>query len=157
MISAANKFIIPLIYAFLAVNFSCALFENPMLRALSKLIKWLATTLMTWLTLAFTAYISFTAVVSGSADAVAAMIRNSAGVFSLIAVGAMCIGPFALLSVKMTLFKAAGAIADMMPNSRLSSMLRDTGTAVAMLLGLLGCCAAMLFVSFTAAIKAVSP
>ena len=85
------------------------------------------------------------------------MIRNSAGVFSLIAVGAMCIGPFALLSVKMTLFKAAGAIADMMPNSRLSSMLRDTGTAVAMLLGLLGCCAAMLFVSFTAAIKAVSP
>ena len=187
MISAANKFIIPLIYAFLAVNFSCALFENPMLRALSKLIKWLATTLMTWLTLAFTAYISFTAVVSGSADAVAvktaktvisstlpvvggimsdaastvlaaaAMIRNSAGVFSLIAVGAMCIGPFALLSVKMTLFTAAGAVADMMPNSRLSSMLRDTGTAVAMLLGLLGCCAAMLFVSFTAAIKAVSP
>ena len=69
----------------------------------------------------------------------------------------MCIGPFALLSVKMTLFKAAGAVADMMPNSRLSSMLRDTGTAVAMLLGLLGCCAAMLFVSFTAAIKAVSP
>ena len=169
MISAANKFIIPLIYAFLAVNFSCALFENPMLRALSKLIKWLTTTMMTGLTLAFTAYISFTAVVSGSADAVAvktaktvisstlpvvgrimsdaastvlaaaAMIRNSAGVFSLIAVGAMCIGPFALLSVKMTLFKAAGAVADMMPNSRLSSMLRDTGTAVAMLLGLLGC------------------
>lgn len=122
MISAANKFIIPLIYAFLAVNFSCALFENPMLRALSKLIKWLTTTMMTGLTLAFTAYISFTAVVSGSADAVAvktaktvisstlpvvggimsdaastvlaaaAMIRNSAGVFSLIAVGAMCIG-----------------------------------------------------------------
>lgn len=187
MISAANKFIIPLIYAFLAVNFSCALFENPMLRALSKLIKWLTTTMMTGLTLAFTAYISFTAVVSGSADAVAvktaktvisstlpvvggimsdaastvlaaaAMIRNSTGVFSLIAVGAMCIGPFALLSVKMTLFKAAGAVADMMPNSHLSSMLRDTGTAVAMLLGLLGCCAAMLFVSFTAAIKAVSP
>ena len=71
MISAANKFIIPLIYAFLAVNFSCALFENPMLRALSKLIKWLTTTMMTGLTLAFTAYISFTAVVSGSADAVA--------------------------------------------------------------------------------------
>ena len=191
MISAAIKFIIALIYAFLHPvllrRYSIALFENPMLRALSKLIKWLTTTMMTGLTLAFTAYISFTAVVSGSADAVAvktaktvisstlpvvggimsdaastvlaaaAMIRNSAGVFSLIAVGAMCIGPFALLSVKMTLFKAAGAVADMMPNSRLSSMLRDTGTAVAMLLGLLGCCAAMLFVSFTAAIKAVSP
>lgn len=187
LISAANKFIIPLIYSYLALNFSCAMFENPMLRALAKLIKWLATTLMTGLTLAFTAYISFTAVISGSADAVAvktartliassfpviggilsdaastvlaaaAMIRNSAGVFSMISVAAICIGPFALLSVKMTLFKAAAAIADMMPNSRLSAMLRDTGTAVAMLLGLLGCCAIMLFVSFTAAIKAVSP
>lgn len=187
LISAANKLVIPLIYSFLAVNFSCALFENPMLRALSRFIKWLTTTLMTGLTLAFTAYISFTAVISGSADAVAvktaktvissslpvvggilsdtastvlaaaAMIRNSAGVFSMIAVGAMCIGPFALLSVKMTLFKAAAAVADMMPNSRLSAMLRDTGTAVGMLLGLLGCCAIMLFVSFTAAIKAVTP
>lgn len=187
LISAANKFVIPLIYAFLAVNFSCALFENPMLRALGRLIKWLTTTLMTGLTLSFTAYISFTAVISGSADAIAvktaktvissslpvvggimsdaastvlaaaAMIRNSAGIFSLIAVGAMCIGPFALLSVKMTLFKASAAVADMMPNSRLSAMLRETGTAVGMLLGLLGCCAVMLFVSFTAAIKAVSP
>ena len=187
LITAANKFIIPLIYAFMALNFSCSLFENPMLRALSKFIKWLSATLMTGLTLAFTAYISFTSVISGSADAVAvktaktvisnslpivggimsdaastvlaaaAMIRNSAGVFSLIAVAAMCAGPFALLTVKMTLFKAAGAIADMMPNSRLSAMLRDTGSAIGMLLGLLGCCAVMLFVSFTAAIKAVTP
>lgn len=187
MISAANKFIIPLIYAFLAVNFSCALFENPMLRALSKLIKWLTTTMMTGLTLAFTAYISFTAVVSGSADAVAvktaktvisstlpvvggimsdaastvlaaaAMIRNSAGVFSLIAVGAMCIGPVRAAVCKDDSFQGGGSRcghdAEFAPviHAARHGYRRCHAPRPA------GLRAAMLFVSFTAAIKRCRP
>ena len=98
---------------------------------------------MTLMTSAFCLYISLSGAISGSADALAVkttksviasafpivggilsdsaaamlsaagLIKNSAGVFCLIAVCALCAGPFALLSVKMLVFKlsSAGTIA----------------------------------------------
>ena len=44
----------------------------------------------------------------------------------------------------------------MIPGGRLSGLLNDIGTAMSMLLGLVGCCGIMLFFSFMAAIKVVA-
>ena len=44
----------------------------------------------------------------------------------------------------------------MVPNAKLSSFVNDVGSALSILLGLVGCCAIMLFISFTAAIKVVT-
>ncbi len=84
------------------------------------------------------------------------MIRNSAGALSLVAVCALCAEPFVKLSVKILLFRAAAAVCDMVPNAKLSSFVNDVGSALSILLGLVGCCAIMLFISFTAAIKVVT-
>jgi len=65
-------------------------------------------------------------------------------------------GPFALLSVKMLLLKAVSAVADSMDNKSLSALFSGLGSAMALLLGLLGSCGIMLFISLTAGIKAVS-
>lgn len=186
IMSAAQRFIIPLIYAFLALVISASIFENPLLRAVARLTKWCATTLMTGITIVFSAYITLTGLIAGSTDQVAvktartvissslpvvggiisdaasvvlsaaSVIKNSAGAFSLIAVCALCAGPFAALSVKMLVFRAAAAAADMLPGGKLAALINDVGTALAMLLGLVGCCGIMLFISIMSGIKVVT-
>lgn len=186
IMSAAQRLIIPLIYAYIAISVSSAIFQNPLLRSAAKMSKWCATTAMTALTIAFSGYISVTGIIAGSADAVAvktaktvisnslpvvggiisdaasvvlsaaSVIKNSAGVFSLVAVCALCAGPFAALSVKMLVFKATAAAADMLQGGRLSALISDIGTALGMLLGLVGCCGIMLFISIMSGIKVVT-
>lgn len=186
LISVAQKLVIPLIYCYIAIVITASISPNAILRAAARAVKWLATTLMTGLTIAFSAYIGITGLIAGSTDATAvktaktvissslpvvggiisdaasvvlsaaSIIKNSAGAFCLVAVCALCIGPFALLSVKMFLFRIAAAIADMVPGGRLSALLNDIGTAMSLLLGLVGCCGIMLFISFMAAIKVVA-
>jgi len=48
------------------------------------------------------------------------------------------------------------AACEMLPNGRMSAFISDVAAALSMLLGLLGCCAIMLFISFTAAIRVVT-
>lgn len=186
IMTAARDIVVPLIYAFIALSISESIFENAIIKASARFIKWLATTIMTGITIAFTAYIGFTGLIAGSSDVVAvktartvistslpivggiisdsaavvlsaaSVIKNSAGVFSLIGICALCAGPFAALSVKMLLFRAAAAAADMVPNGNLSPLLNNIGKAMGMLLGLLGSCCIMMFISIMAGIKVVT-
>lgn len=186
LMSVSQKLIIPLVYSYLALAVAGSVFPNSLLSNTARLTKWIAGTIMTAMTIAFSAYIGMTGLVAGSADAVAiktartvisttlpvvggiisdasgavlsaaSVIKNSAGVFGLIAVCALCAGPFAVLSVRMLVLKAAAAASDMVPNSRLSGLINSVSTAMGLLLGLLGCCGIMLFISIMAGIKAVS-
>ena len=187
MMSAAERLVLPLIQAFTALSVSRSLFDNSILSSTAKAVKWCALTSMTVLTLVFGFYISATGLIAGSTDAIAvkttkavltnvlpvvggilsdsaavvlsaaAVIKNSVGVFSLIAVCSICIGPFAFLGVKMLLLKAVAAAADLFPGFRLSALIRDFGTALGMLLGLVGCCGIMLFLSICSGIRTVTP
>ena len=183
LMHVTKKITLPLIYAFLAIAISGGVFPHPLMKGAAKLTKRLATTVMTALTTAFTAYIGLTGLVTASADAAAVkaaktvisgvlpvvggilsdaastvlsaatLIKNSAGVFALVAVCAFCAGPFAALSVRILLFRAAASAAEMVPGERLSGLLNDLASALSMLLGLVGSFAAMLFFSFLAAIR----
>ena len=187
LISASRRFLIPLIYGYLALSLSESMYDNALLQALRRAAKWCATLGMTGLTLAFSAYISLTGLITGSSDAIAvkttrslishtlpvvgglladsasvllsaaAAIKNAAGTASLVAVCALCIGPLAGLLVKMLLYKGAAAVMGLLPSGRLPRLVGDMGTVLGMLLGLLGCCAAILFLSFMSAIKVVAP
>ncbi len=183
LISAANKIIIPLVNLFVCVSISRSIFDNSIILSLSKFVKWAAVSCMTAMTMAFTAYISFTGLIIGSVDAAAvktartiiangvpvvgkivsdassvvlagaSLVKNSAGVVSMIAVCTLCAAPFVDLAAKMLVFKAAAAVVDMFPGGKLSGLINDLGTAFGMLLGLVGCCGVMLFVSIISGIK----
>ena len=186
MMSLSQKAVIPLVYDALALGLANILFPNPILSAMEALSKWAAKTIMTWAALAFTAYLSLSSVVSTSVDAAAikamrsvvsgvlpvvggmlsdasaavlsaaSVIRSCTGAVGLIAVCTVCAGPLALLCVKRFLFKAVAAAAEAVQNPRLQKLFSCVGSAAGMLMGLLGCNAMMLFLSFTAAMKAVS-
>ena len=85
----------------------------------------------------------------------AALIRNTAGAVGMIAVCALCAGPFAALLAKSLVIKAGSAVCAAVSGISLSRFLSDIGTAVNLLLGLLGCSAVMLFISLSSAIRTV--
>jgi len=186
LMSISQKIIIPVIYAYLALTLSSSMFPNPILNGIHKLCKWAAVTMMTGMTLAFTTYISMVGAIGAAVDtsavktvrsfisgtlpvvggmisdasamvlSAAGVVKNCAGVFGLIAVAVMCTAPFALLSVKMLFLKAVSAISDSMESKRLTSLFSGLGSTMGLLLGLLGSCGIMLFISLTAGMKAVS-
>lgn len=183
LMTASRRVTLPLIYAFLATAISGGVFPHPLLKTASKFLKKIATLVMTGSTTAFTFYLGLTGLVTGSADAVAVktaktvisgvlpvvggilsdaasavlsaatLIKNSAGAFALVAVCALCVGPFAALGVRMLLFRAAAAAAELSPGDRLPALLSDLSAAMGMLLGLVGSFALMLFFSILAAIR----
>lgn len=186
LMSMAQSVVITLTYTYLALSLSNNLFDNAVLKTCQRFSKWLATTFMTVFTILFSGYIGLTGIVTSGVDAVAArtartvistalpvvggiisdaaatvlsaagMIKNSTGALSLVAVAALCAQPFVVLSVKLLLFRAAATMCDMVPNEKLAAFINDVGTALSLLLGLVGCCAIMLFISFTSVIKVVT-
>ena len=185
MMSLSQKAVIPLIYAYLSLSITDALFPNPLIAAVGRLTKWMARITMTGSALAFSVCIGITSLITTAVDASAVktarmvisgalpvvggmvsdasaavlaaanVVRSCTGAFGLVAVCAMCVGPFAVLSVRTIVFKAAAAAADSVQSARLHSLLGCVGDTVAMLMGLLGTCAVMLFLSFGSAMKAV--
>lgn len=186
MMTLSQTMILPFVDAFLAVTLAGALFPNAILSAAARFSKWAAGIGMTGMTLAFTAYLGLTSVITGSVDAAAVktartvlsgaipvvggmlsdasamvltaagLVRSSAGVFGLIVVLTVCAGPFALLSVRSLLLKTAAILAESVDNRRMSDLLNGIGSAVAMLLGMLGSYSVMLFLSFALGMKAVT-
>ena len=186
LMSLSQRAIIPLIHLYLALTLSNAVFPNPILKAAEALSKWAAKTALTAFTAAFTAVLRISSFIGSSADAAAikttrsvisaslpvvggmlsdasaavlaaaSVVRSCAGAFGLVAVSAMCVGPLALLLVKSFLFKTVAAVAESIQNPRLCQLLSGVGNAVGLLMGLFGCCAIMLFLSFGVAMKAVA-
>ena len=186
LMNTSHKLIIPLVNAYTALSLSSAVFDNSILSSLKRITKWGAVTVMTGITLIFSAFIGITGLVTGSVDALAlktaktvisgtlpvvggivsdtasavlssaAVIRNTAGAVGMIAVCSLCVGPFAALLVKSLIMKAGSAVCEAIPGLSLSSFLSDVGTTVNLLMGLLGCSTVMFFVSLSSAIRTVS-
>lgn len=182
----SQRAVIPLIYLSLSLSLTNAVFPNPILAAVEHFAKWMAKTAMAAASLAFTAYLGMSAVITGSVDAAAiktarsvisgalpvvggmisdassavlsaaGVVRSCTGAFGLVSVCAICAGPFALLSVKSLVLKAVAAAAESVQIPRLQKLFSGVGNAAAMLLGLLGSCAVMLFLSFAVGMKAVT-
>ena len=186
LLTAADKLVMPLIYGFLALAIARAALGDGMLSGAAGLMKWGAGTLITLLMLAFTLYLSISGVISGTADAAAARLaktaistalpvvgsiasdaagtllagaatlRNAVGIFGMLAVLCVCLTPFLRLGVQYLAYKAAAALSGLMAGKRLQTLIGDIGSAFAMVMGLVGAGAMMLFFSLVASVKAVT-
>lgn len=186
LISAAEKLIIPLICAYLAAGIASAALGGDGIGAVVNFLKWLTVTIMTSLVMIFTAFLSITGIVSGSADAVvqrmtktaistalpvvggivsdaagavaagAALLKNGIGVFGMIVVLAVCTVPFLKIGFGYLTYKGASALCGTVADARITKLLGTIGTAFGMILGLVGAAAVMLFVSVIISMKAVT-
>lgn len=182
-----QRFAIPMIYAYLALCVSRSVFANAVLDTAISVLKWCMITGITVITLGISTYIGLVGALTGGADAAAvkgtklvisnalpvvggilsdaasvvlasaAVIRNSAGVFALVGICALCVTPFVAIGVKTLLFRLCAAVASALEGKRLAVLMGDLSTALGLMLAVLGCVAIMLFISFMAAIRTVSP
>lgn len=185
LLTASTAIILPMIYAYIATVIANAAVGGLALDGVTRLLKWLCTTLLTILTIAFTAYIGLTGIVTSSADVVTtrvaktaisaalpvvgsmisdaaaslvsgvALVRNSIGVFGLLAVLCVCLLPFLRLGVQYLMYKAAGGLSATLADSRLSGLISSLGAAYGMIMALVGSAAMIMFFSIYSSIKVV--
>lgn len=185
-ITVGQNIIIPIIYAYIAVIIAQSAFDNPSLAGIAKLLKWGCTSIMTLFTLVFIVYLSISSAIASSTDAVtvklaktamsaalpvvggiisdaassivagAEVIKNTIGVFGLVAVLGICISPFALFGINYLVYKLSAVIVSAFSTSRISALINGISGAFAMLLALIGSCGIFIFISIMSCIKAVS-
>ena len=85
----------------------------------------------------------------------AGVIRQSVGVFGLMAVSAVLLGPFLAAGARGLLLKGVAAIAEGLSGGRIPRLLKRLSEAVTLLMGCLGACGLLLFFSVYALIGTV--
>ena len=186
LITAARALVLPLVYIYMAAAVAHAATGNSAAEGAAKLLKWLAVTVTTLILTAFTASLSISGAVSGSADAVtlraaksaisaalpvvggiisdaagtvvagAGLIKNAVGALGLLATAAVCLTPFLSLGLQYLMYKLAAALASAFAESRLSSLIGALGGAFGMVLGIVGAAALMLFLSVVSLVRTVT-
>ena len=186
LLNLMDSLLMPLTYLYIGLlTASCTLPGNS-LGVLADGLKKLIASLLTWAVLAFTVYLSVCRIVTGNADemalravrtavtntvpvvggilaqvsesmvAGAGLLRNSIGVFGMLAVLSACAYPFLELGVQYLLYKAVAVLAAVTGMSDLCRLIDGLGAAFGLVLGMAGSCALLLFVAVLSFMAAVS-
>lgn len=172
-----SRLIVPLIHVFLALSSAnCAVGEG-MLEKLAGFVKWIMVWCLKIVLYVFTGYMSITGVVSGTTDAAAlkaakltisgmvpvvggilsdaseavlvsaGVVKNTAGIYGLLAVLAVVFGPFLRIGVHYLLLKASGAVCEVFGSRRLTKLVADFTTAMGLVLAMTGSVCLLLLIS----------
>ena len=185
LLTLANKFILPLIYAYVAAQAAGAALGNDGLKRLGALLKWAATGLLSMLVTGFVLYLSVTGAVAGSADALtqkaaktaisgmipvvggilsdaaeavvagAGILKGTVGVVGLLTVLAICLSPFLRLGVHYLVYKSAAALTATVLPGPVAGFIDSVGSAFALILGMVGGGGMILYVALITSIKVV--
>ena len=86
----------------------------------------------------------------------AAAVKNAAGIYGLLAILSITIGPFLKMGVQYLLLKITGAICTAFSGKQESELLKDFSGGMGMLLGMVGTICLMLLISTVCFMKGVS-
>ncbi len=169
--------LLPAVYSYIALNTARTLCGNDLLSRLAKLVKWGFQSGIKAILFLFTGYLTVTGLVTGSADATvlkaakltlsgvvpvvgsmisdasetvivgAAAIRSTIGILGMLAVIAICIGPFLRTAVPFLVLRLASAAGGAMAQKPLAELMDAVTEATGLLLSMLACQALMLLIS----------
>lgn len=179
--------LLPLVYLYIGALTAAACLPEGRLDAVAEGLKKVVTWILTTALLLFTVYLSVVRIVSGSADgatvkvakaaisgvvpvvggilsevsetvmAGAGMLKNTIGIFGMLAVLAACAYPFLQLGVQYLLYKLSAFLAAAVGPPGLSKLISGLGGAFGLVLGMTGAAALLLLVSILASVGAVMP
>ena len=87
----------------------------------------------------------------------AGMLKNTIGVFGMLAILAACAYPFLQLGVQYLLYKLSAFLAAAVGAPELCKLIDGLGGAFGLVLGMTGSCALLLLVSVLSSVAAVTP
>lgn len=185
LLMLVDRFILPLVYAYIAAQAAGAALGNDGLRRLGALLKWVATGLLSLLITGFVLYLSVTGAVAGNADAMAqkaaktaisgmipvvggilsdaaeavvagaGILKGTVGVVGLLAVLAICLSPFLYLGIHYLVYKCAAALTATMLPGPIAGLIDSIGSAFALILGMVGGGGMILYVALITSIRMV--
>lgn len=183
LMSLINRFLLPLVYAYIVVSTGYAALGNDGLKRIAGTIKWVVTSVLTAVLIAFVGYLSVSGVIAGTTDAIAlkatkftvssvvpvvggiisdaaetvlvgaGVLKNSVGVFGMLVVLGMCVVPFLQLGVHYLTYKIVAALSATATNSKVAGLIDSISGAFGLVLGMTGACTLLLLVSLVSAVK----
>ena len=183
LMRAMTGLLLPMLYAYIALCAAQAVCGNALLERIADLIQWMFQSGLKVILFIFTTYLTITGLISGSADATvlraakltlssvvpvvgsmisdasetvlvgAAAVKNSVGIFGMLAVIAICIGPFLRIAAQYLLLKLASAAGGALGPKPLLHLMDSIGKAMGFLLAMTGTSALMLLISCVCYLK----
>lgn len=185
LLTLADRFLLPLVYAYVAAQAAGAALGNDGLKRLGGLLKWIATGLLSLLVTGFVLYLSVTGAVAGNADTMAqkaaktaisgmipvvggilsdaaetvvagaGILRGTVGVTGLLAVLAICLIPFLRLGLQYLVYKLTAALTAAVLPGPIAGLIDSIGSAFALILAMVGGGGMILYVALITSIQAV--
>lgn len=176
---------VPMVYLFLAFSITHCAFGQEIMRrfadAVKKILNWGLKTLL----LVFTGYMSVTGVVSGATDAAAlkaakitvssmvpvvggilsdaseailvsiATMKNAAGIYGILAILSVFMGPFIKIGIQYLILKLCTAVCSVFANKKIAVLVEDFSTAMELLLALVAAGSLMVLISTVCYMKGI--
>lgn len=180
-----SKFLVPLIYLFLAAAVGAGALQEDILKKLRDILGRGASWCLKTILYVYTGYISITGVVSGTTDAgllkaakltisgtvpvvggilsdaseavlvSAGTVKNAAGIYGMLAILAVWIGPFMRIGAHYLILKALEAVCGIFDLKSVTGLVGDFSTAMGLLLAMTGAVCLMLIISTICFMKGV--
>lgn len=184
--TAISHILLPLVYVFLALSIANSATGDELLRKLRDLVKWLIHWSLRTILTTFMGYMGITGVVSGTTDAAAlkvtrmtisntvpvvggilseaseavllgaAMMKNAAGIYGLLAIIAVLIGPLLEIGLQYLLLKITAAVSALFGTGQSSALTLDFSEAMGLLLAMTCSCGLLQLISTICFMKGVS-
>lgn len=181
-----SKLIVPMVYIYIALCVTTYAIDEDILKNLRDFIKWLMTWSLKIIIYIFTGYIGITGVVSGTADASAVkaaklaisgfvpvvgniisdaseailvsagVMKSAAGIYGLLAILSVWIGPFLQIGVQYLLLKITAAICGVFGCKSSVNLIRDFSGVMGFLLAMIGTVCLLLLISTVCFMKGVT-
>ena len=183
--SVISDVLIPLVYFLLCISVACCVSGQKLLTDMRKFLKWLPSWLLKIILYIFTGYISITGVVAGSTDAAmlkatkltisgmvpvvgnilsdaseavlvsAGVMKSSVGVYGLLAVIAIWIGPFVEIGIQYLILKLTAGICGTFAQKQTIELMNDFSAAMGLMLGMTGAVCLVFLISTICFLKGV--
>ncbi len=183
--TAMGALLVPGIYLYLALGMGSAATGEVLLKRMGELLKGLLSWFLKILLMIFTTYLSLTHVISGATDAAAlkatkvsvstfvpvvggvlsdaseavlvgvGLLKNTAGIYGILAALALCLHPFLKIGVPYLMLKLTGGICALFDTGGMSGMIDRFTTAMGLLLAITGSGCIMVLISTVCFLKGV--
>lgn len=182
----ATRLIVPIIYIYIALFICTAIVNSSALKNFQNFARWVITWTLKLSAYIFTGFISITRAISGTVDASAlkatkltiagvvpvignvisdasetvllsaGMLKNTAGVYGMLTILSVVIGPFLQIGVQYLILKLTGGICSMFSGEGMVEVVHNFTSAMGYILALLGTVCILLLISTVCFMKGIS-
>ncbi len=180
------KLVVPMLYIYLCLSIVAAFSTDDLIQNLKKFIKWLITWSLKIVLYLFIGFMGITGVVSGTADASAikvlklsisgmvpvvggiisdasesilvgaSVMKNTAGIYGILAIVSVFIGPFLKIGVQYILIKITSALSTVFSEKNQTELLKDFSGGMGLVLAMTGTVCLLLMISIVCFMKGLS-